>query len=959
MSRRYRPFDPFERGGPFEGAREIRLPRPPRRFWIGAGLFGLAFLIFIFASPIIWFVTEGQWFAALGYQSVFTTQEALQVVLFVGSFALSLIYLAVNVYVALRIRSGSGLRAVGIRKAVLRSPAGGIALAAAVLVALILSGGAGGQWQYLALFMHASPTGTVDPILHMDVSFYLLTLPFLHSISNWALGLSFMTILVIAGLYTWRGDTLDLHLSPQAIAHLSGILAIFALALAGWMWLGRYDLLYAHNSGIVWGPAYTDVHARLPLFTFQAGASVVLAGALIANMWLRRLWLPVAATVLWVLLLFIGQAYPAIIQSFFVTPSAQSYELPYIQNQIAGTRAAYGLSNVTVSNFTGDQPVTAQDVQNDQATVNNLRLWDYAPLSATYEQLQTIRSYYSFDNIGIDRYTINNVYTSLEISAREFNFGKLAQAAQNWVNQHLVYTHGYGVAASPVNAVVGQGLPDYVVGNLPPTGSLPITQPAIYFGEQTNDYALAHSNTREFDYPQGSQDVFTTYTGTHGVPMTELNKALWSLKLGDFNLLVSSQVTSQTQMLYRRKILARAQELAPFLTFAGDPYVVVVNGKVYWILDAYTTGSTYPYSQTVSFQQNSSNPADINYVRNSVKVVIDAYEGTADFYIINPKDPIIKAYQATFPSLFKPIDAMPAGLRAHLRVPIDLFDTQVQIYATYHITDPKVFFAREDVWDIPTAQTSPGSALTPVQPYYVLFRLPGEQNPEFLLIMPFTPRGKQNMVSWMAARNDGSHYGEYVSYILPKDKVIFGPQQVASRINQDPAISRDFALFHQAGSSVVQGNLLVVPIGNSFLYFEPIYLQATSASGLPELKKVILADQQQVVYTDTLQEAIDQLVGTSTGPPTTGPPTTGPPTSITPAVVAQIASLVTQANTEYAAAYAALKAGDLSTYAAEMIQVGNLLQQLHTLTAGAKATTSPTPSPSASPSPSPSASASP
>ena len=403
-----------------------------------------------------------------------------------------------------------------------------------------------------------------------------------------------------------------------------------------------------------------------------------------------------------------------------------------------------------------------------------------------------------------------------------------------------------------MNAVVGEGLPVYVVGDLPPTGPLTVTQPAIYFGELTNDYALAPSNTREFDYPQGSQDVFTAYTGTHGVPMTELNKTLWSLKLGDFNLLVSSQVTSQTQMLYRRNIVARAQELAPFLSFDSDPYVVVVNGRTYWILDAYTTGSTYPYSQSVTFQPNGSNPTDINYVRNSVKVVIDAYEGTADFYVIDPKDPIIKAYQATFPSLFKPIDAMPAGLRAHLRVPIDLFDTQVEVYATYHITDPKVFFAREDVWDIPTAQTAPGSAAVPVQPYYVLFRLPGEQNPEFLLIMPFTPRGKQNMVSWVAARNDGAHYGEYVSYILPKDKVIFGPQQVASRINQDPAISRDFTLFHQAGSSVVQGNLLVVPIGDSFLYFEPIYLQATSASGLPELKKVILADSVNVAYQDTL-----------------------------------------------------------------------------------------------------------
>jgi uncharacterized membrane protein (UPF0182 family) len=948
MSRRYRPFDPFERGGAFEGAREIRIPRPPRRFWVGASLFGLAFLIFIFASPIVWFVTERQWFSALGYQSVFTTQVGLQVILFAGSFAIGLIYLAANVYVALRVRSGPGLRAVGIRKAVLRSPTGGIALAAAVVIALILSGGAGGQWQYLALFLHASPTGTVDPVLHQDISFYLLTLPFLHGVANWALGLGFMTILVTAGLYTWRGDTLDINLSPQAIGHLSALLAVFALVLAGWMWLGRYDLLYVHNSSIVWGAAYTDVNARLPLFTFQSGAGIVLAGALIANLWLRRLWLPAAAAGLWVLMLLIGQIYPAIIQSFFVTPSAQTYELPYIAREIAGTRAAYGLSNVTVSNFTGDQPLAKKDVQNDQVTVNNLILWDSAPLKDTYEQQQTIRTYYSFNDIGFDRYSILGAYTQLEIAAREFDYTKLQQAAQNWVNQHLTYTHGYGVAASPVNAVVGEGLPDYVVGDLPPTGPLKVTQPAIYFGELTDNYALAPSNTKEFDYPQGSQDVYTSYTGTHGVLMTAANRALWALRLGDFNLLVSPQVTSNTELLYRRTILDRASALAPFLTFDQHPYTVVVDGKVYWILDAYTTGATYPYSQASSFPSDSLNGTDINYIRNSVKVIIDAYEGTADFYVIDPTDPIIKAYAATFPSLFKPIDSMPAGLRAHLRVPIDMFNTQVGIYATYHITDPNVFFAREDVWDVPTAQTSPTAAATPVQPYYVLFRLPGEANPEFLLIMPFTPHGKQNMVSWMAVRNDGSHYGEYVSYVLPKDKVIYGPQQIANFINQEPAISRDFTLFQGSGSHVQQGNLLVVPIGNSFLYFEPIYLRATSGTGLPELKKVILADQTNVVYTDTLQEAIDQLVGTATAPP----PTNTPPTSLTAAQVAEIASLVTQANTEYAAAYAALRAGDLSTYASDMTQVGNLLNQLKTLTEGTKATPSPTPTTTPSPLPS-------
>ena len=954
MSRPFRPFDPFERGGPFEGAREIRFPRPPRRFWVGVGLFGLALLIFIFASPIIWFFTEIQWYDALGFKDVFTTRLTLQAILFVGSFSIAFIYMLVNVLIALRVRSGPGLRAVGIKRSSVRSGIGAVALVAAALVALVLSGGAGTQWMNLALFQHASPTGVAEPVLGQDISFYLLTLPFLHSIANWALGLGFMATLVITILYAWRGDTFDLNFSPMSIAHLSAMLAVFALVLAGWMWLGRYDLLYAHNTGVVWGAAYTDVNARLPLYTFQAAAGVVLAGALVANIWLKRRAVPVTAAGIWVAMLVIGQAYPSVIQSFFVTPSAKSYELPYIEREIGGTQAAYGLSNVKVSQFTGDKPLSLQEVQNDQATVDNLRLWDFGPLKDTYDQLQTIRTYYTFYDIDIDRYNIANAIKQLEISAREFDFAKLQDAAKNWVNQHLIYTHGYGLAASPVNAVAGEGLPAYVVGDLPPAGQLKVTQPAIYFGEVTTNYALAPSNTAEFDYPQGNKDVFTAYAGTHGVQMTEVNKALWSLKLGDFNLLVSSQVTSKTEMLYRRNILERAKELAPFLTFDGDPYVVVVDGRTYWILDAYTMGATYPYAQTVTFQPNT-NPVDINYVRNSVKVVIDAYEGTADFYVIDPKDPIIKAYQATFPSMFKSIDSMPTGLRSHLRVPVDLFNTQVQIYATYHVTadanGANVFFSREDVWDVPTAQNAPGAAATVVEPYYVLFRLPGEQTPEFLLIMPFTPHGKNNLVSWMAARNDGAHYGEYVSYDLPKDKVIFGPQQVANRINENTTISKDFTLFHQAGSQVLQGNLLVVPIGDSFLYFEPIYLRATQTTSLPELKKVILADAANVVYTDTLQQAIDQLVGTSTAPP----PTTTTPTTFTPAQVTQIANLVTQANTLYAAAYTALRAGDLATFASDMAQIGALLQQLQQLTGTAPTPTgaTPTPTPTASPSASP------
>ena len=950
MTRRYRPFDPFERGG-FEPPREIRIPRPPRRFWVGLGLVLLAILVFVFASPIVTVITELQWYDALGFRDVYSTRLLLQTALFVGSLLLAFIYLAANVLIALRVRSGPGLRAVGIQRSVVRSATGGIALAAAALIALILSTGAGTQWQALALFQHAAPTGTTDPVLGQDISFYLLSLPFLHSIVNWGLGLAFMGGLLTVALYAWRGDTFALNFSPLAIAHLSATVAVFALALAAWTWLGRYDLLFAHNTSVVWGAAYTDVNARLPILTFEAGAGVVVAGALVANVWVRRMWLPVAAAGVWVAMLVLGQVYPSIVQGFLVTPNAQSYELPYITREIAGTRQAYGLSNVSVQNFTGDQPLTAQAVQNDAVTIDNLRLWDFAPLQDTYEQQQGIRTYYHFNDIDIDRYTIKGTYQSLEISAREFDYTRLPPSAQNWINEHLQYTHGYGVAASPVNAVVGEGLPDYVVGDVPPTGSLAITKPAIYFGELTNpnDYAISPTSTKEFDYPQGAQDVYTNYTGTHGVSLNGVNRALWSLKLGDFNLLVSSQLTPQSEILYRRNIVDRVNELAPFLSFDGDPYIVAVDGRLYWIIDAYTTGSTYPYAQTQTFQGG-----DINYIRNSVKVVIDAYEGTVSFYVIDSQDPIIKAYAATFPELFQPIGNMPEGIRAHLRVPEDLFNIQVQIYATYHISDPRVFFAREDVWDIPTASSSPGASGTQVQPYYVLFRLPGETKPEFLLIMPFTPHGKLNMVSWLAARNDGSNYGKYVAFVLPKDKVIFGPQQVANRINENPAVSRDFTLFHQAGSQVQQGNLLVVPIGDSFLYFEPIYLRASQAQSLPELKKVILADQNTVVYTDTLQQAIDQLVGTQTGQP---PPTTGPPPStLTAAQVAQIETLVTQANLHYTAAYTALKAGDLTTFASEMAQVGQLLQQLQAITGG----TSGTP-PSGSPSPrtSPTASASP
>src|SRR5437870_3544671 len=422
MSRRYRPFDPFDRGpGPFDARRDFRMPQGPRRFWGGVALFALAVLVFVLASPIVAFITELQWYDALGLRDVYTTRLLLQWSIGLGSLLVAFAYLAVNVGIALRIRAGPGLRAVGIRRSVLRSTTGWISLGAAAVIAILLAAGASSQWQSLALFLHSTPTGTTDPVLGQDISFYLLTLPFLRAATNWSLGLDFLAILLIGALYSWRGDSFDFRPTPRAIAHVSVLIAAFAVTLAAGAWFGRYDLLYAHNSTVVWGAAYTDINARLPLYTFQAGAGIVLAGALVANAWLRRLWLPLVAGGAWVLLAIVSQVYPAVIQSVSVTPNAQQYELLYIQREIAGTQTAYGLSAVKSSTFSGDQPLTAQDVQNDQATINNLRLWDYTQLKETYEQQQTIRTYYTFHDIDIDRYTIGTQYQQLEISAREID----------------------------------------------------------------------------------------------------------------------------------------------------------------------------------------------------------------------------------------------------------------------------------------------------------------------------------------------------------------------------------------------------------------------------------------------------------------------------------------------------------------------------------------------------------
>ncbi|HEX4215442.1 MAG TPA: UPF0182 family protein [Candidatus Dormibacteraeota bacterium] len=920
------PRNPFGASGPrFDRVVEFRMPAISRRIWIGIGFVLAAILVVVITAPLVRSITSYEWFSSLSYGGEYETRVLLQTALFFVGLIVAFLFALANVAAGLRLRGSVSLRALGIRRRVLRTWPGVLGMGAAALVALIMALTLHNEWSDLILFLHPVATGIRDPVFHADVSFYLVSLPFLLDIHGWLQGLTILTLLIVLVMHAWTGDHFDPRLTPRALAHVSVLLAVLALVGVFGSWLDRFSYVYG-TDGVVQGAGYTDVHARIPLTTAFVFLNLLVAAVLVANVRFRlgRVILGCGGAV--ILASIVVAAYPALVQTIAVKPAELSQEKPYIQREIAFTRDAYGLDGVQSHAFAGDQPVTAAEVAADQTTIDNLRLWDYQPLRQTYQQLQSIRTYYTFNDIDLDRYTIDGQYEQVEISAREMDTGKLPPQAQSWVNQRLAYTHGYGVAASLVSKVQGEGLPDYVAENIPSQGPLKVTQPQIYFGQLESSYVLAPSAQPEFDYPSGAANVHNSWTGTDAPKLDGFNRALWSLRTGDFNMLVSSQIQSRTRILYDRNVLTRVQDLAPFLTLDSDPYMVVVNGKLYWMVNAMVTSDTYPYSQ-----QYQSQDGQLNYIRNSVKVVVDAYTGAVSFYISDPQDPIIRSYASAFPGMFHPLSQMPEGLQAHLQVPESLFSIQSSIYATYHISDPATLYNREDVWS------------EPLDPYYVMMRLPGQTRAEYLLIIPYTPLGKGNLVGWLAVRQDAPHYGQMVSFVLPKDRVVFGPEQVASRIAQTPQISQDYTLFSQRGSTVIRGNLLVVPIGNSFLYFQPWYLEATGQQSLPELKRVILTSgstsQTSVAYQNNLQQAISQLVGQSVSTSGSGPPAGS-------AQSTQIEQLDQQALLEYQSAQAALERGDFTTYAQDIGQVGSLLQQISKLE---KATPAPQPSPSPSP----------
>ncbi|EHQ90005.1 UPF0182 family protein [Desulfosporosinus youngiae] len=725
-------------------------------------------------------------------------------------------------------------------------------------------------WLDILSFTHATQFSQVDPIFGKNLAFYFFRLPFLVTIYEAFFGplflLTLFTIIfyIVTGVIRFHSKKLwqngAVSMGPSCRKHLAFLIGILFVLKAYGYYLNIFQLLYSTHGHVV-GAGFTDLNATLPALKILIVISII--GSILAFGSLtfrdtRLLTVPVVGNILVGILIY--SIIPALIQSFIVLPNELSKERPYIQHELELTRFGYGLDHIKEIDYPGDTPITTDALKNDLGTLNNIRLNDARPLLQTYNQKQGIRLYYKFNDIDIDRYLINGESRQVMIGPREISTSDLASEAKTFVNIRFKYTHGFGASASFANAVTSEGLPSFAIKDVPPVSEFPelrLTEPRIYYGELTDDWVVANTKVKEFDYPLGNSNAENSYEGKTGIPLTPLNKFMLSLRHGTPRFYLANEVTAESKMLVFRNINDRVQKLAPFLTYDTDPYMVINNGRIKWIIDAYTTSEALPYSH---LQPN----LEFNYIRNSVKVIIDAYDGTVDFYAIDPDDPILQTYMKIFPGVFKDAASIPPGLKSHLRYPETLFSVQSNMLKNFHMTNPSVFYNKEDSWDI--AQELFESKPQSVTPYYTIMKIPGEDKPEFVLMLPFTPASsatntRNNMIAWMAARMDGEHYGEILLYKLPKNIEIYGPLQIESRIDQDPGISEQLSLWDQKGSSVIRGNLLALPIGGGFLYVEPIYLQSDKGGSIPEMKQVILAYQNRLVMAGTLAEALTQLFG--------------------------------------------------------------------------------------------------
>ena len=895
------------------------------RRWILVALVTLVVLALLVPGSI-GLVTDWWWFQEIGYRVVFTTQIAARANLLVFVALATIVILEVNLRLAQRgvtlnpvvVRVGPSTPQLDTSRAVRRA-----STPIVIVIGLLAGLTASSLWDTVLPALHATPFGTTDPVFHRDVAFYVFTLPLVSAVLSFLFALVLGTLLALLLVYALRSEIVvrgrGLRFERRAALHLGILLAVLFLVIAVQLWVvDSANLLYSDTGPLV-GASYTDLHATLPALRLSAAVAVAAAALVLYGATRERLGrYTLYAVGGYVVVALLGRGvYPAIVQKFVVAPTELTRETPYLRSHIVATRAAWGLDSVEVRDLGSETPLTLADLRANAPTIENVRLWERDPLLQTFGQLQEIRTYYDFVSVDDDRYWIDGHYRQTLLSPRELNPASLP--TRTFINEHLTFTHGMGLTLGPVNQATTEGLPVLFVKDLPPTSSvsLTVTRPQIYYGELDDDYVFVGTRQREFDYPSGDQDVYTPYGGTGGVPVRNLwRKLLLAVRFGASNVFFSQDITDQSRALYNREILGRAGKALPFLTFDPDPYLVITpTGQLKWILDGYTSTDGYPYAQRLS--------DGTSYMRNSVKVVIDAYDGSVKAYVSAPGDPLIRTWAKIFPGILSPLDSFPTDLRPHLRYPDRIYRIQTALYATYHMDAPVDFYHREDQWQIPVVNRSTGGAVPFMR--HIIMKLPGEAQEEYVYMVPFTPRGKDNLAAWMVARNDGAEYGKLRVYRLSRQSLVFGPTQIENRINQNTEISQQVSLWDQRGSQVIWGDLLVIPIGTSLLYVQPLYLRA-SGGKIPELKRVVVAYQNEVAMAETLDAALAELFGGSAGPRT----------QVVPAAEAAAGgadaqrALVAEARQHYDAAIAAERAGDWARYGDEIRALGDVLARLGT-----------------------------
>jgi len=913
-------------------SRTLRLPGRRRgrlALWLLVGLSVLFFLI----SPLIQLLAEWPWFSALGYERVFATRLIASLVLGIGAGGAAFALLYANLRFAQRgivpnpvvMQMNAQTPAVDVTRLVRR-----LALPAALVLALFIALAVSSGWMPVLQFLNQTPFGVTDPVFGRDLGYYVFTLPIVGGVLSLLMFLVVVALLASGALYALRGDVViyrkNLTIEPSARLHLALLLAVLFVLTALRVYFVRLPGTLFSTNGPLFGASYANLHGtiiglKLAGLAALVGAALVVAGA--RSKRLGRNALLAVAIYFGVSLLGVV-VYPAVVQRLIVAPNELNKETPQLRYHIDATRRAWGLDRVLVRDLSGEAALTERDIHANRTTIDNVRLWDRDPLLQTFGQLQEIRTYYDFVSVDDDRYMIDGRYRQVMLSPRELNSASLP--TRTFINERLTFTHGMGLTLGPVNEVTEEGLPVLFVKNLPPasTVSVAVRRPEIYFGELTDTWVFANTGQAEFDYPSGDENIFASYKGNGGVRVGGfLRRLVLSAYFRSLKVLLSSDITSQSRAMYIRNIRQRARTALPFLIFDADPYMVIdAGGRLRWILDGYTATTRYPYSEPL---QNG-----VNYMRNSVKVVIDAYDGTVTAYLADSTDPLVRTFAKIFPGIFQPLDAMPADLRAHLRYPEDLFHVQSELYGAYHMAEPDVFYHREDQWQKPVLSIAPERP----DPFlrHMVMRLPGERQAEFILMVPFTPRGKDNLASWMVARNDGEHYGELVVYRFPKQSLVFGPTQIVNRINQDTEIARQVALWDQGGSQVIRGNLLVIPIEESLIYVMPLYLRAQGGR-IPELKRVVVAYQNRVVMEETLDAGLAQLFGGG-AEAAREPARVAATPGAAPATNARAADLARRANESYRRALEAQRAGDWARYGEELRRLEDLLRQLQTVLGG-------------------------